>query len=399
MELTSETSTEETTTEAPKDPAAILAEHKYADAGLKLAVTTCLQYYNINTHVLKTSFIKSDAVTVWGLASYIEMLTEAYRLYPDNQFIKKYYLDVLENCLPTYEVKNATITPPSGEVYRNITYYNAGRHSQGDFYYDDNAWICIQLINAYELLGEEKYLLQAEKILEFMWTGWDDVAGGGIYWDKTFQGKGICCNGPVAVAFMKAYRHTNKESYLERAERIYAWANEKMRDKNGIYHAGVNLKDGSLDPWKSAYDQGTMMTSAALLYEFTQDEKYLNDLKQTSYSTSNLMFNTTNKTITMKGNPIFKSWCVGWAVRGEMTTLDYAPNSTKLFMKYLKAVLDETLKTKDKNGHYDPYFCTGEWWEGDEFDNDIIAPTGVATILLLTGYYDVYQIGEKLSYN
>jgi len=388
---------EETTEVKEKDPATLLAEHKYAKAGQKLVLETCVRYYDLKNHELRTYLGKNDIATVWPLASYIEMLTEAYRLYPDNERIEKYYRDVLDYCLPTYEVKNATIKPPSGQVYTNITYYNAGRRSQGDFYYDDNAWVCIQLINAYELLGEEKYFEQAQKILEFMWTGWDDVQGGGIYWDKTFQGKGICCNGPVAVAYLKAYRYTQNETYLERAKMIYDWANSKLRDKNGIYHAGLDLKTGSLDPWKSSYDQGTMMTSAALLYEFTKDEKYLNDLKQTAQSTINLMFEVVKKDVKMKGNPIFKSWCVGWAVRGEMTAVDYTDQS-KLFMKYLKMVLDKTLETKDKNGQYDPYFCTGEWWDGEEFDNDVIQPTGVATILLLTGYHDVYQLGQNKSY-
>ncbi len=386
------------TSAAPEteDPAKLLAENPYAEAGLELVLSTCEKYYNLRSHRLRTSLTNESDVTVWGLASYIEMLAEAYRLYPENADIKKYYEDVLDRCLPQYAVTDATITPPSGEVYTGIMYYNAGIHWQGDFYYDDNAWICIQLFNAYRLLGEDKYLNYAEKILEFMWTGWDDAAGGGVYWDKTFQGKGTCCNGPVCVAFLEGYRITKNETYLDRAKMIYEWCNEVLRDEKGLYSEGINsLTDLTKKPWRAAYDQGTMMTSASLLYEITGDKAYYKDLGQTSGATLGLMFRTEGDRVTMAGNPIFKAWCVGWLLRGIMMVHEAGNTATpKVFMYRMEKVLDDTLATKDQNGQYDPYFCSGEWWDGDEFDSDILQPTGVATVLLLTACYDVYQAGK-----
>lgn len=397
-----------TTTETPVTTvgaAQLLAENKYANAGLELVLSTCEKYYNLRSHTLNSSLTDTTPVTIWGLASYIEMLAEAYRLYPDNATVKTYYEDVLNRCLPFYRVTNATITPPSGEVYTGITYYNAGRNSQGDFYYDDNAWICIQLLNAYRLLGKETYLQQAEAILEFMWTGWDDKAGGGIYWDKTFQGKGICCNGPVAVSYLEGYRLTKNETYLERAKRIYDWAGEYLRDEKGLYSEGVTsltAANPGMSPWRAAYDQGTMMTSAALLYEITGEERYYRDLSGTAGACINLMFKSSGGKIQMAGNPIFKSWCIGWLLRGEMMANNSGcENVVKMFMRRMKSVLDDTLETKDENGQYDPYFCSGEWWppadnpDIDYFDHEVIQPTGVATVLLLTACYDVYQVGQN----
>ena len=377
-----------------------IAANPYAAAGLELTLKVCEQYYDLNTHTLATSQTNRGATTVWPLAAYIEMLAEAYRLYPDNETVRTYYVDALDNCLKMHQVDNATIRPPSGKMFRRITYYNAGPNWQGDFYYDDNAWICIQLIDAYQQLGNETYLTLAEKVLEFMWTGWDETYGG-IYWDKTFSGKGICCNGPVCVAYLAAYQLTENPVYLERAEMIYEWCNKMLRNRDGLYNAGIKditateYDANNLDPWIAAYDQGTMMTSMALFYEITGDKAYYDAMSQTSRAASGLMFDGSTK---MKGNPIFKSWCVGWIVRGEMSV--YAGNCTmasKRFMMYLENVVKKVLETKDENGHYDPFFLSGEWWppaedpDADYFDHDAMQPSGVATVLLLLAHYQLYQ--------
>ena len=377
-----------------------IAANPYAAAGLELALTVCRQYYDLNTHVLATDLENRNATTVWPLAAFIEMLAEAHRLYPENETIKTYYVDVLDNCLPKHKVENASFRVPSGTIYRKITYYNAGPNWQGDFYYDDNAWVCIQLIDAYKQLGNKKYLDLAEKVLEFMWTGWDPVSGG-IYWDKTFSGKGICCNGPVCVSYLAAYELTENPVYLERAEKIYAWCNTMLRNRDGLYNAGIKditateYDKNNLDPWIAAYDQGTMMTSAALFYRITGDKTYYDEMSKTARATTGLIFDGASK---MKGNPIFKSWCIGWVVRGEMSV--YAGKCTmspKQFMTYLDNVLKKVMETKDENGHYDPFFLSGEWWppqdqpDIDHYDQDAMQPAGVATVMLLTAHYQLYQ--------
>jgi len=81
----------------------------------------------------------------------------------------------------------------------------------------------------------------------------------------------------------------------------------------------------------------------------------------------------------MKRNPIFKSWCVGWLVRGEMLAYEVGSTaSCTTFMRSLERTLLKTLKTKDENGHYDPFFCSPgtDFWDKDYFDHDVIMPMG-----------------------
>ncbi|MFO1489929.1 MAG: glycoside hydrolase family 76 protein [Kiritimatiellia bacterium] len=54
----------------------------------------------------------------------------------------------------------------------------------GDKYYDDNAWMVITLLEAHELTRDNRYRARAEQALRFVLSGWDDQAGGGIWWHE-----------------------------------------------------------------------------------------------------------------------------------------------------------------------------------------------------------------------
>ena len=392
------TAAEETATTAPKpvepepnqiDPA--LANNPYASAGYELILKTIKKCYNLKNHWMSTATDSPNAPAVWGAASFIESVADAYRLFPDDETIGKTYRDMLTVYLDTYKIKNATINAPS-QKYTGITYYNATKGGRNDYYYDDNAWICIQLLVGYQQLGDESLLEAAEKNLEFLWTGWDDVLDGGIYWDKSFSGKNTCANGPVAIAMLLAYQLTEKEEYLERGRMIYDWLRDKMLDGN-LYIDSINTTTLEKNNWKAAYNQATPIYAGALLYEITGDETYYEQTKATVNATINLMFKTEgrapNQTVKMNGNPIFKAWCVGWLARSYVKFYEVDPKKSTTPMYYLEKVLDSELTTKnfDGNVYYDPYFLTGDW--DKESKTDILQPTGVASTFLLAGYYDV----------
>jgi predicted alpha-1,6-mannanase (GH76 family) len=321
----------------------------------------------------------------------LEALSTTYALYPDNETVKKTYVDALTNGVDKYKVTKATITnTQTKERFKNITYYNASAGGSGDYYYDDNAWICIQFLYAYELLQDEEYLNRAKELLTFFWTGWDDSLGGGIYWDKSYSGKNTCADGPIAICYLWAYQLTQEEDYLTKGTQIYIWMKETLRDSNYLYKDALGL-DGGENSWKADYNQGTPIYAACLLYEITGDESYLKDAKQTAQAALGLAFTSsgrgTNQTVKMNGNPIYKSWCVGWLMRGFMR---YVQDSKKAgsYFSYMETVLDKVIAAVDSDGYYDPYFLTGDW--GSESVTDVLQPSGVATVMMLCAYYDVY---------
>jgi len=384
----------ETTTEEPErvDPekaalAEALANDVYASTGYELTKTLIKDYYTLRSHWLKTEYGNSGAPAVWGAAAFIEACADAYRLYPDDTTIAKTYKDALTNLLDRYKVTNVNLKSPAGTT-RGITYYNASQGNRGDYYYDDNAWICIQLFIGYQQLGDEELLAAAEANLAFLWTGWDDVLGGGIYWDKSYGGKNACSNGPTAIAFLLGYQITGNEDYLEKGSMIYDWARSKLLD-GSLYIDNIN-KSGSRNNWKAAYNQATMIYAGAQLYEITGEQKYLNYTKATYTATNNLMFSTTGRgskqTVRMSGNPIYKAWCVGWLARGYAKYYEVDPKKDATAFELLEKVLDNEIGTKTRTGYYDPYFCTGDW--GSESVTDVLQPSGVACTFLIAGYYD-----------
>ena len=359
-------------------------ESTFAEPSYQLMRQIIKDYWR--TTFLRTDPGSSNTAVVWGFASFMEAVAEAYRLFPEDATIKKAYINAMTKGIEQYKV-SATITTPDGQKH-NVTYYNAGRGGSGDYYYDDDAWICIQFLNAYDLLGDEQFLKDAEETLNFLWTGWDDVLGGGIYWDKSYGGKHTCSNGPVAIAFLWAYQLTQKEEYLEKGRMVYDWTREKLLDGN-LYIDNMG-KDGGTNNWKAAYNQGTMIYAGAQLYEITGDETYLKQARATTDASVSLMFSGRGSAVKMNGNPIYKSWCIGWLVRGYLKFYSVDPEKDTTPMDNMEVVLKKTLKTKNKKGYYDPYFCTGDW--SGESTTDVLQPCGMASVLCLTTYYDEFML-------
>src|SRR6266581_2261446 len=73
-----------------------------------------------------------------------------------------------------------------------------------DKYYDDNAWLVITFLEAYELTGERAYFTRAHETARFVLSGWDEKLDGGIWWHQSHKddSKNACANGPAAVGFL-----------------------------------------------------------------------------------------------------------------------------------------------------------------------------------------------------
>ncbi len=394
VEISTTTPAETTTavtTPAPKPDTPLPSDQydsQFAEPSYLLMRQIIKDYWR--TMYLRTDLNNSTPAVVWGFASFMEAVAEAYRLFPEDKTIQKAYENAMTKGIEKYKVTE-TIDTPTGQY--TVSYYNAGSGGRGDYYYDDDAWICIQFLNAYELLKDDKYLAEAEETLKFLWTGWDDVLGGGIYWDKTYGGKNTCANGPVAIAFLWAYQITKNEDYLTKGRMVYDWTREVLLDKGSNLYSDAISKSGSINNWKAAYNQGTMIYAGAQLYEITGDETYLTQARATNDASIGLMFSGRGSATKMNGNPIYKSWCVGWLARGYIKFYSVDPKKDTSAMTNLEAVLKKTLKSKNKKGYYDPYFMSGGW--ADESTTDVLQPCGVASVLCLATYYDEFMVAKN----
>ncbi len=359
-----------------------------AKTSLTLIEQVCKDYYSLDTHILQNDLQSTWGTTLWPFGSFMEALTETYKLYPENETIKKYLLDALDNGLNNFKV-TTDLTTPAGE-FKNITYYNASAFNRGDYYYDDNAWICIQLLEAYELFGDEKYLTKAEEILAFFETGIDDTVGGGLYWDKTFKCKNTCADGPAAIGYLRAYQYTGNEHYLNRGRELVDWLNKTLRDTDGLYFDNIEVGSNAINSWKAFYNQGTPMYAMCLLYEITGEAKYKTLLDETANSALKHTYRTVwdgGLKTTLNGNPIYKSWCIGWLIRGFEEYVTLTGEGAEFYEK-LHPILLENLETKDGHGYYDPYFRTGHY--SDQSKTEVLQTSGVTSIYALYAYYEVH---------
>jgi uncharacterized protein YyaL (SSP411 family) len=148
-------------------------------------------------------------------------------------------------------------------------------------FYDDNEWVAIAYLDAYNRNHQKKYLDDAKMIYRFIMSGLDTAAGGGLYWkegDKTT--KNTCSNGPAILVALQLYKITKDKTYLNTALNIYKWTNEHLQSPDGIYYD--NIKVGSLAISKATYtyNTGTMLQSNVLFYNLTKEKRYLTEAER-----------------------------------------------------------------------------------------------------------------------
>ncbi len=172
-----------------------------------------------------------------------------------------------------------------GTAYQSAVMPPLGRG--GDRYYDDNAWIGLDLTRAHRILGDSAALIYASKVFQYLVSGWDDNADhpspGGIYWVEAGwnRDRTTASNAPVAELGLRLYQATKDLFYLNWARRIYDWMNYALMDDQGLYWDRIDGQ-GSIDTGTSAANQGTMIGAGVMLYGLTHDPTYLDRARATA---------------------------------------------------------------------------------------------------------------------
>lgn len=154
---------------------------------------------------------------------------------------------------------------------------------KNDRYYDDNDWIALDCCDYYEATGKQEYLDKAIALHLYIYSGWSDELGGGIYWcEQKRTSKNTCSNAPATVLCLKLYKLTKDEKYLKQAEETYEWTKTNLRDpEDFVYWDNISL-EGQIGYAKYTYNSGQMIQAGVLLYQITGKEAYLQDAQQTA---------------------------------------------------------------------------------------------------------------------
>jgi rhamnogalacturonyl hydrolase YesR len=224
-------------------------------------------YYESSTGLYYDTKDRNQYTYLWGLCGMIQAANEEEALDPSGS-----YMAPIVKAINEYY---STKAPVPG--------YNSGllRLGDSDRYYDDNQWIAIAYMDAYNRTGNTDYLDKADEIYRFMMTGYDSRGGGGIYWKEGDKSsKNTCSNGPGILVALQLYKVKKEQSYLDNALKIYNWTNTYLLSPEGVYYDNVKIPSMDVDFTQYTYNTGTMLQSNVLLYEITKDEKYLTEARR-----------------------------------------------------------------------------------------------------------------------
>jgi len=161
----------------------------------------------------------------------------------------------------------------------NTYYVNLPRQFL-NHYYDDEGWWALAWIDAYDWTQNPAYLDTARSIFADMTTGWDDVCGGGIWWNKDRRYKNAIANELfLSVAAHLANRTAapdQQAQYVDWAERDWGWFSQSgMINSQNLVNDGLNgsCKNNGRTAW--SYNQGVILGGLVELYQQDRDESRL----------------------------------------------------------------------------------------------------------------------------
>jgi len=176
------------------------------------------------------------------------------------------------------------------------TYWDAKAHIPGyepaptrgngqDKYYDDNAWIVITFLEAFELTHDHAYLTRAQQTARFVLSGWDDKLDGGIWWHALHKddSKNTCANGPAAVGFLYLARvgpPSEAPKWVEAARKAVEWTTTKLQAPDGLFDDRIIVTTGEVKRGKLTYNAALMLRANLGLYRQTGRTNYLDEAKR-----------------------------------------------------------------------------------------------------------------------
>jgi predicted alpha-1,6-mannanase (GH76 family) len=158
--------------------------------------------------------------------------------------------------------------------------FRAARRVHADFlvgFYDDNGWWGLAWAAAYDLTGDVRYLDAARTIFANLLTGWDEVCGGGVWWNTNRAYKNAITNELfLTLAARLHQRCPGTGEYLDSARREWDWFCARgLIGATGLVNDGLDdsCQNNRRQTW--TYNQGVILGGLAELYQITGDTSYL----------------------------------------------------------------------------------------------------------------------------
>ncbi|KAH8883572.1 glycoside hydrolase family 76 protein [Thozetella sp. PMI_491] len=148
---------------------------------------------------------------------------------------------------------------------------------------DDLGWYTMALARGYLITGNTAFLTNAKYGFDLAFSrGWDTQYNGGGIWEENPEGtanenppreatKEALANDSLGKVACLLYQATHDTGYLDKCRQIFDWVRTHLYDANtGQIWTGIDQR-GGVNTAAAAYNQGTFLEFATILYEVTGD--------------------------------------------------------------------------------------------------------------------------------
>jgi predicted alpha-1,6-mannanase (GH76 family) len=156
-------------------------------------------------------------------------------------------------------------------------------------YYDDECWWGALFLRLAALTGDGAWITPADAIFVDLQGGWDNVAGGGVWWKrwpKSYDGgneKGSIENElymDIAMLLYEAKGPSGQSAYLDATNQTWTWM-QTLIDSAGLVWGSLEA-NGTIKPGNvpRPYNQGVILGPLWVLFQLTGDTTYLDRAEQ-----------------------------------------------------------------------------------------------------------------------
>lgn len=166
-----------------------------------------------------------------------------------------------------------------------------------DKYYDDNEWLVIAFLEAFDVTGERDYSRRAAETMKFVLSGWDEkYLGGGIWWhelgEKKVRAKNTCANAPAAVACLRLARLSpafEAQSWIAQARKIGDWTVKNLQLPNRLYADTRDIEGDGMNRVSLTYNSALMLRYFLGMHRVTGNAAFLQRAQQIAVAAGSLI--------------------------------------------------------------------------------------------------------------
>jgi len=219
--------------------------HAFTARDSRTIVDTYLSaFYSVNganAH-FRVSQTDNTHAYFWGQAEMIECVIDAYEWTGDPA-----YLPLITSLL-------------------NGFLSHEGSNWGWNIYNDDIMWATLAFARGGVATGNNSFCDVAKANFDLCYArAWDNVVGGGLYWNTDNQTKNAASNGNAAIAAFLLYQIYGDPGYLAKANAIYNWERATLFNANTGLIADLVQTNGVVYGGATTYNQGTFIGAAHFL--------------------------------------------------------------------------------------------------------------------------------------